>query len=127
MTKLRRLDPQPEDLTTHKGPFVSNDGDPARIALTDFVDKRGLNVMWAVLTSADYEDTEHTDNRGFNKVKQLIFAAEEIPEPMERWLVFDGKGNPDRFYNDKIFAVLVAEEIGGTYAKFVEVLETEDR
>jgi len=63
MTKLRRLDPQPADLTTHKGPFVSGSGCPARLICSDCVSANGEKFVWLVKSQGDERPT-HTRRDG---------------------------------------------------------------
>ena len=127
MTKLRRLDPQPADLTTHEGPFVTDDGYPARSLMADYRDANKYAAVW-VISSGDTDSLFVTALNGARAgTGQLIFAAEEIPEPRVRWMVYNPNGISYGSSRVEEVAKREAKEIGGTYAKFVEVLGTEDQ
>jgi len=120
--KLRRLNPQPDDLTTHKGPFVYRGEFPARLVLTDLLDALGRSYVWAVINKPDNERVVLTDAGGVWGAERLIFAAEEIPEPRVAWVIFAADGKRCGSYDTEEAARNVARYIGGTYAEFREVL-----
>lgn len=80
--KLRRCEKQPDDLRDYKGPFINADGNPARLICDD----RRQSGYPLVFLSGYFEETIYqTKQNGFNNCNQVIFAAEEIPEPLTGW------------------------------------------
>ena len=123
--KLRRLHPQPAYLTTHEGPFLDLHGRTARLVTHD-CRRPGFEFLW--LLGSPIEDlVAWTDKNGIIGSEKIIFAAEEVREPRLRWVVYKSNGIFYGSFHVEEVAKREAKEIGGTYAKFVEVVETEDK
>lgn len=81
-----------------------------------------------VLRDGSWEDciTSHDEWLVEGVVSHIICGVRDYriapPKPRERWHIFGRTGAHHGSTSDEVSAQTVASQIGGTYAKFVEVL-----